>query len=1465
MRKIFILIGIIYAGILNAQEYYFEHISSIQGLSNNIVRDIIQSSDGYMWFATSGGLNRFNGRNFDIYRPVPGDIHSLSYSRLYHIFEDKHGYIWVISSIGNIHRVNPLTHEVDNFLESNIIPAGAYVRSFMQTCSGNIWLVTDRGLLYVEYPDAASDKFRTKWIDNSNGLSNLNVNFIYEDKDGQIWIGTDSGLQWQYQFNAERDDLVFTQSFSKDKIAFTAVLELDGKLYFGTGSGKLIVFEQETQSFEEQKEMSRRLRGSVTTISAGNSGSVLIGTTIGDLLYFEPSSNKIKYFEYNHTASLDSGYVIQIFPDSYGKFWLVNENRGVYKYDPEANRFSYFDLNARNRSFLGESDKQVLFEDSNKDLWIGINGGGLFLYERDKDAFRSFMNDPDNSTSISSNIILSLYEDHSKNLWIGTSDGGVDKLSLHRDYLRKIKPVENPQNSFENYIRAIATDALGNIWVGSKAGKIYVYKNDKKVVTLPDDLQNPNVLPVINVYCLFFDYDNNLWIGTKGEGIYVLRNLLSNLNNLKTRKLEVVHFSHDPANRNTLSSNNVYSITQDYHGQYWIASFQGGLDLLVDPFANPEFTNYNAGSHNKMAISSDETRYLFLDNKHNLWIATSNGVSILEKKNLNAANKEFINLTSSIGNQSDLSGKVVYQICQAQNNEIVLALLDGGFDVLETFDFDAKNFVWKHYNEAMNSPTVYSVESDFLGNVWLGAENGLRKLNTETDHIERYNFTDNKSRFNFTESASLKTSRNELVFGTSDGFILFNPELISKDTAQYPLKFSGLEINGEKIDGFNTSGTLLTGPSNLKLNHDQDNITLYFATLDYSDQESIQYSCFLEGYDTYWSNPSTQNSVTYRKLPPGDYVLRVKSTNSSGFWMENESELPIEITPPFWKSTLGYGILTALFLLISSTIIIVGRRQVVMRNENRIEKALNERRIQYYTNISNDFKTPLSLILNPAEEILQSHKSSSLAKDNALIIKKNATYLKRLIEQILEFRKIREGKMQLLVNEINLIEFFREVYLMFLPLAKRMEVTFDYKFNIDAFIGFADIRILEKIVYNLLSNAFRYTPTGRNIQLVVEINNKQNLLSMKVQDDGPGINENDLPKIFDRFYERSSSSGIGLFFTRELVLLHKGEIRAQNNPKRGATFEVSIPVTAESYENTEIAQIRAPQTAFDLNAITDIEMLLANRRKTTDTALQHNQDYFNKVLLVSSDDNLRTYLSLELARDFNVVEANSGSLGVELANERQPDLILCDVNTSDINGFELTKLIKQNFNTSYIPVILLSNIESEETWIDSAECGADELIIKPFNLKYLIIKVSTTIVKWKKLKERFERDLVAEEIKEVPIHVDKQMIDKVQTVIDQNLANPDLNVEFIANTIGISRTLFYKRMKKQSGFAPNQYLNLVRMKEAAHLLSTTNKSVSEISNSVGFADSNYFCKTFKKHYGKTPTTYKQIKTGKGII
>lgn len=641
--------------------------------------------------------------------------------------------------------------------------------------------------------------------------------------------------------------------------------------------------------------------------------------------------------------------------------------------------------------------------------------------------------------------------------------------------------------------------------------------------------------------------------------------------------------------------------------------------------------------------------------------------------------------------------------------------------------------------------------------------------------------------------------------------------------------------------------------NSLKLDNSQSSIRIEFSVLDYNSPENIKYSYKLDGFDDKWSELSTNNYAIYSKLPPGSYTFLLKGYNSDGIRNQSIVKLAIKIEPTFWRSSIGIILqllsITIILLIIFSLLI----RQIRLRSQIKLSDDINEKKIKYYTNISHEFKTPLSLIIGPLEDIMQNTQQFSDGVNSKLqYIHKNSKYLLHLVEDILDFRKIREDRHQLNITNGDIIRFYGEIYLVFKSAADRKGIKLNYIHTEESHIGHFDQKYLEKISYNLLANAIRHTPVGKEINLIVTID-KNNKLITTVENQGKGISPTIMPTIFERFTKNADSSGLGLFFVKELITQHKGTIEIENTPEQSVAFTITLSLSKEHYDPSTILDTQT-QTIFNLQKPEELGYQLAIDAE--DDVNQKRRRYTHTILIIEDNIDLKKYLSESLSDQYDIITAPNGEVGIKKAIDEKPDLILCDVLMPIQDGFTTTELLKKDLNTNHIPIILLTACDSDDHKIQGLEFGADDYITKPFNLSYLTRRISNLIEQRKKLKVKFESPQTDTSITNINYDQDQYLLETLNKIIEDNISNQAFKVESIVSLIGISRSVLYRRIKNITGFTPNEYLKQVRIKKAANLLRNSTKGMHEISMEVGINDANYFSKCFKLQFGVTPSTYR---------
>ena len=1449
----------------------FEHYNIEDGMSNNSIRRIIQDKNGFLWFGTLNGLNRFDGKNIRTFTFEPGNLNSLSSNRIFGLFEDGLGYIWILSFENHVLRFDPGTEE---FINTNYLikrkfnsPTGSSI--LYESSPGIVWIISDnKGLTrIIENPE--NSEFSLHNLDNPEILKEENINFVYKDQLQQIWIGSDReliALKNDTTDFSSRDLLVFEQK--KENISFTYVQEWNNQLIFGTRSNGLFMYELSSGQFKPwHKELNINSR--INLIHKGLNNELIVATNRQGFYYFKtPVDKPVSYIPgLVPNSFVDYGYY-DVYQDKKGVYWLENSRRGITMFNPEKNEIFHYNLNENFRESPGDFDKQTILEDSNGDLWIGIYGGGLFKYNRESKKFNHYFHSKNNPYSLSSNFVLCMFEDFSKNLWIGTFQGGLNKLELVKYKFNYIEPVAETRFKSENEVRSILEDQFGRVWIGTREGHIFCYNHKGEIIfKIPENLKGINQEFVkSNVYAMTDDNFGNLWIGTKGEGLFRISDILAE-KNLKNKNFKIDRYMPDDQHVSNISYQDIFALFKDHFGQIWVGTYGGGIDIIKNPDADVIFQNYSYNFDDDKSISNNRIRHIIQDRDNNIWIGTSYGLNFLESSMVRKNKKIFKRYLNDPSDKNSLSNNDILFIHEDREGKIWMATYGGGLN--ELIKDQENNEYFKHFfrKDGLPSDVIFSILEDDNGNLWLGTENGMCKFSKDGKQIERFVAREGPGDNFYSEGTCFETENGEFIFGQKSGFVRFFPASIKRGTKEYPLVFTGFNLFDQRVVPGQKNGPLkkavhITDEINLK--YDQNFISIEFAVMDFKSTDKIQYSFILENFEEKWNYVTNQNKAVYRGLSPGKYIFKVKAKNETGEWIEEPKELKINIAPPLWRTKMAYTIYIIVILLLIWSVTYFISKEVRMRNEINYEKRLTEDKLMFYTNISHEFKTPLTLINSSTDDLLEIKSLGEDLKSKIQLIKKNSTRLHNLIEQLLDFRRIQKGKTELKTRKIEIISFLNDIYLTFLPLAEKKKIEFLFNTNINSCEGWIDPKHLEKIVINLLSNAFKHTPENKRILLDIHISKDNKLLQTHINDQGEGISKENLQKIFDRFafidkdiYNQFKGSGIGLSLSRDLATLHKGTIHVESEPKKGSVFTLEIPIDEESYSTDEKD---ASHDSTTPHQILPFQLELEDSDydlKSISTAVKTSSAVKNQVLIIEDNDELRNYISEKLQKNFMIYTASDGEEGLKIANDINPDLILSDVKMPKIDGLELTKQLKNNFNTSHIPIILLTAKSAMEYKIEGLDYGADDYITKPFNMNYLQKRILNIINQRKILKEKFSQDPGFKPEKLTVSTNDQKFLTEVIRLVEENLKTPNYSIENIIEEMGYSRTVFYKKMKGISGYAPKEFIRIVKMKKAAALLREPDSSIAQVSYDIGYNDPDYFSKSFKNYFGEPPSEYQK--------
>lgn len=1058
-----------------------------------------------------------------------------------------------------------------------------------------------------------------------------------------------------------------------------------------------------------------------------------------------------------------------------------------------------------------------------------------------------------NTKAIASNYLQYIIEDHSGNLWTSSEYSGISQIEIINKGAAKVYPEGELNIDRANAIRFISHMQDDEVWITTRAGGLYIY--DNKLTK-----QKSKKYYDINIYSACEDSKGNIWLGTRGKGLQVG---------------DDQHYIHQATDTNSLAADPVFCILQDRKQRMWIGTFGGGLDLAVpkkDKYIFRHFFNKTYGQKEIRTICEDRNGWI--------WVGTSEGVFVFDPDRIIKDPNDFYQY--NLDNHA-LKSNEIKSIIQDKKGRIWIAESGIGFCVANIKN-DYKDISFTHYT--VNDGLVHSVVQAFIeddeGNIWVSTEYGISCFNPENKIFNNYFFSNDILGNVYTEGcAKLKDGR--LAFGTNHGLIILNTKQIKNKEKILSVTFTDLKLNGISVRPADMDSPLtaaLAYTDAISLKYYQSSFVIDFSTFDYPISTNTRFSYKLEGYDDDWSIPSTLNFAAYKNLPAGTYYLHVKACSVSGIWSDNEETLEIKVTPPFWATGWAFFV----YILIAGIIMYFVYRTIRninnLRNKIKVEKQLTEYKLVFFTNISHEFRTPLTLIQGALDRIHRTHNIPKEIRYSIKLMDKSTQRMLRLINQLLEFRKMQNNKLALSLEETDVIAFLYEIYLSFQDTAESKNMDFKFIPSVNSYKMYIDKGNIDKIAYNLLSNAFKYTPSGGKIEFSIYIDKQKQLLIMKVTDTGVGIPKEKRNELFKRFMQSSFSSdsiGVGLHLTHELVHVHKGNICYEENPSGGSIFIVTLPTDSSIYQSNDFL---IPENAIlkeeaqnhpSLSALNEenahseseeeIDKEVENIEKELKTELnasdQEGPLNKRKILIIEDDNDVREFLKEELTPYFEVAAEADGKNGLEYAHNNDIDLIISDVMMPGYNGFEITRKLKSDFSTSHIPIILLTALNAAESHLEGVKSGADSYITKPFSTKLLLASIFKLIEQRDKLKEKFSNDLSAKRPVMCTSDKDKEFVENLTKIVEEQLTNPEFTADDFASMMSLGRTIFYRKVRGVTGYTPKEYLRIMRMKKAAELLSTKKYTVSEVTYMVGINDPFYFSRCFKAQFGISPSSYQK--------
>ena len=1493
------------APVVQAQQHsFFTHYSTEDGLSQNTVMSMLQDHKDNLWFATWDGINRFDGYNFKTYKARQGNYISLTNNRADRMYEDRYGFLWLLTYDNRVHRFDPKTETFEQVPAAGEEGSTYNIHAIQVLPDGTVWLLTehDGAIRVVTLPQknytTKSDIYSTK-----SGLFPADHFYqVYQDKAGNHWLLTDNGLGMIRPGEQQPVNYFVETKGKQDGMnqAFYAVRECEDDICFASDRGRIWCYQKQGGEFR-LLELPTKAR--ITSIHTVSNGNTVVTTDSDGFFLCNLKTNKHTHYSPVTCKELSAQPILSAYVDRTSEVWFEQEEPGVVvHFNPatgvvrrEQMRVEYSNADRSRPAFH-------IHEDVHGHIWVHPYGGGFSYFDRDRNCLVPFYDDLGSNNWLFSNKIHAAFSDKQGNLWLCTHSKGLEKVTFRNVPFSMLTPVPHEYESLSNEVRSVCEDKQGNLWVGLKDGMIRLYDSNRKFIghlTGNGTISMTGTPMEGTAYFIMQDSKGIIWIATKGNGLVRAEQISPT-----SMSYKLTRYQHDSNDMYSLSDNNVYCVYEDHHGRIWAATFAGGINYISQgEHGETVFINHRNNLKGYPIDVCYKARFITSDNNGRLWVGTTTGAVAFDENFKKPEDIQFHHFSRVPNDTKSLSNNDVHWIIATQQKELYLATFGGGLNKLISISENGHG-EFKSYSvlDGLSSDVLLSIREDHKQNLWISTENGICKFVPSGERFENYDERSISFRVRFSEAASTLTSGGDMLFGTSNGLFMFTPDSIRKSSYVPPVVFSKLMVaNEDVIPGEKSILKVdLDDTQELVLSHDENIFSVQYAALDYTNPQNIQYAYILDGFEKQWTFADRQRSVTYTNLPKGDYIFRVRSTNSDGVWVDNERILNITILPSFWETPLAYVLYVCFVLLIIFVAVYILFTIYRLKHEVSVEQQISDIKLRFFTNISHELRTPLTLIAGPVEQVLKNDKLPADAREQLVVVERNTNRMLRLVNQILDFRKIQNKKMKMQVQQLNVVAFVRKIMDNFESVAEEHNIDFLFQTEKEALNLWVDADKFEKIVFNLLSNAFKYTPNGKMI--TVFIREDEGTVSVGVQDQGIGIAENKRKSLFVRFENlvdknifNQASSGIGLSLVKELVEMHKATISVDSRLGEGSCFKVDFLKGKEHYNSSVEFILEDSVAPLSMERIVDI----ANSSLQTEAAIadapdlevsavkEEAEESSSKELMLLVEDNqeLRSFLRSIFASTYRVVEASEGMEGWSKALKYLPDIIISDVMMPEKDGIEMTRELRADMTTSHIPIILLTAKTTIESKLEGLEYGADDYITKPFSATYLQARVENLLMQRKKLQNFYRDSLTHVTVSETPVaqgetlagHAsaepvssaaeepampemspnDRKFMDKLVDLMEQNMDNGELVVDDLVRELAVSRSVFFKKLKTLTGLAPIEFIKEMRIKRAAQLIETGEFNMTQISYMVGINDPRYFSKCFKAQVGMTPTEYRE--------
>lgn len=1321
------------------------------------------------------------------------------------------------------------------------------ILSIYQDSKGFLWFGTKDGL--NRYDGYSFEVFRNDESDSTT-LSSNTIWAITGDKNGDLWIGTDNGLN-RYEYSSNKFHRYYKRSdnkgISNNKIACLFYDRKD-RLWIGTEQG-LDFYDFNTDSFIKTTFDGKLFNNRILSLLGDSYGNIWVGTLFGGLYQYKAENGSVAVYFNERNLSNSGNPVRAIFEDSGKNLWIGTRN-GLYMYNPGDSKFLQFGLDIYKGKTLSNNAVRCIAEDKEHNILIATNEG-LNILDPETGSLKIYNPPRRYKGGLNYYYIFSIFIDNAGTVWLGNYQDGINYYNIFNQQFRYLNPVGASQYIYGG--TGPVAETADKLWIGTLGGGLFSY--DKRSGTFDRYLLSESsfVSNIIKSLCIREDY---IYIGDEAG----------------------VFHTFDRRQRKVVKSEKVST-----GGIVNILPFNNSLFLCVrDTFGMRQYDPASGRISRVCYSDGDRNDRLFpfsicieKENDSICWI----GTMYTGLYRFNAIKGSARRYSKDPGNANSLSDNHVTSIHNERDN-LWIGTGGGGLNIL-----DKNKYTFKKVNEkdGLANRLVQGITADNFGSIWISTISGITKIDPSDMSSRTYRYGNGFPLKEPGENSCLELMDGSLCFGGNNGLVIFNPAKLISNSFLPPVVITGFsQISTDNKKEGNQQPKIMPG-DNIRLKYRKSGFIIHYTALNYISPERNQYAYMLEGFDKEWNYVGSQRLAIYTNLEAGNYIFKVKASNNDGAWNENYSSLNIKVLAPAWLSWYAYIFYFCVICGLSFLLI----QFIKLENSIRVEhiekenmESTHQLRIRMFTNFSHELRAPLTLIQGPLADLMNRTDLNQTVRHKLNMIQQNSNRLLLLVNQLLDFRKKESGTIRLKASENDLVRFLKEVGLVFNDLAKKQNITFTFNTVEERIPLWFDRQLLEKVFFNLLSNAFKNTGEGGKVSIAIGLTTKNNILSshpaisrivsdelveITVADTGKGIPGEYHSKIFDPFFQvvdnskaSTAGTGIGLSLSKGFVDLHKGIITVDSKPGHGASFRVIlqkgrthladdeiITETVETDDKTPFpGQDGIPYTAIN---VTNVDGDLDPEK--------------HLVLIVEDNSEVRNFIKAHLSDMYNVLTAENGVEGLRFAIENMPDLIITDIMMPEMDGLELCSKLKNDINTCHIPVIFLTAMATFAQVEQGFEVGSDDYLTKPFDPAVLKIKVNSLISNRLRIRKAFSNRFPFDDDVANPSTADKELLEKIFSVLDKHISDCDFRLEIFSGEMGMSRANFYRKIKALTNFAPNELIKSYRLKTALKLLNENKKTVSEISYLVGFSTPAYFSNCFKKTYGFSPSEYR----GKAIL